>query len=386
MPGTFLTSNPLAKRAFSRNFADSTTKTAVLEDNRVLFRHSHPRQTAITESLERSFFPIPHPELSHAPTMNWSSLLLFCLWQVAAQAGPRPETFAASGQLIMTQFVSAPFPHASRAEGHTYKSEFFPAAKHYSDSTVALFIPKGFRETAQVDFVIHFHGWRNTVAGTLQNYQLIEQLVASGRNAILIVPEGPHNAPDSAGGKLEDVDGFKHFMTEVLVTLQKNQVLKPEASVGKIILSGHSGGYRVISRIVADGGMGSQVREVWLFDALYAESERFLAWNEQAKGRLLNIYTDGGGTKVRTEEMIATLQEQHQPALTTTDEAVLGAELQTNRFVFLHTDLSHNDVVAKRRTFQKFLETSCLSLRLEKPGETSRLIPQSLPIQITPKP
>jgi hypothetical protein len=125
---------------------------------------------------------------------------------------------------------------------------------------------------------------------------------------------------------------------------------------------------------------------VWLFDALYAESDRFLAWNAQTKGKLINIYTDDGGTKARTGEMIVTLKEQHQSALTTTDEAVLGAELQTNRFIFLHTDLSHNDVVAKRQTFQKFLETSCLALRLEKPGETSRLIPQSLPIQITPKP
>lgn len=311
--------------------------------------------------------------------MNWSLLLLFCLGQITAQAELKPDPFAAHGRLLLTPFASAPFPHASRAEGYTYKGTTFPAAKHYSDSTVALFIPKGFRETARVDFVIHFHGWHNTVAGTLQNYLLVEQLVASDRNAILIVPEGPHNAPDSAGGKLEDVDGFKRFMAEVLVTLQTNQVLKPEATIGKIILSGHSGGYRVISRIVTDGGMSSLMREVWLFDALYAESDRFLAWNEQTKGRLLNIYTDDGGTKVRTEEMISALKQKNKPALVTTEAAVTGVELRTNRFVFLHTDLSHNDVVAKRRTFQKFLETSCLSLRLENPGETSRLLPQSLP-------
>jgi len=318
--------------------------------------------------------------------MKMCSLLLLGLWQLAARAESLPETFATQGQLISTTLSSAPFPHESRAAGHTYKGESFPAAQHYSDSTVAFFIPKGFRATLQVDFVIHFHGWRNTVAGTLQGYQLTEQLVASGRNAILIVPEGPHDAPDSAGGKLEDVDGFKRFMAEVLVTLQKSQVLKPEATVGKIILSGHSGGYQVISSIVAKGGMGSQVREVWLFDALYAQSDRFLAWSDQTRGRLLNIYTENGGTKVRTEEMISVLKQDNKPALITTDEAVTGLELQTNRFVFLHTDMSHNEVVAKRKTFQRFLETSCLSLRLEKPGETSRLLPQSLPIQITPKP
>lgn len=242
---------------------------------------------------------------------------------------------------------------------------------------MALFVPKGFRATAQVDFVIHFHGWRNTVAGTLQGYQLIEQLVASGRNAILIVPEGPYNAADSAGGKLEEFDGFKHFMAEALAVLRKNQVLKPESVVGKIILSGHSGGYNVISGIVANGGMTEQIREVWLFDALYAQSDRFLAWADKTQGRLIDIYTDGGGTKTRSEEMIAKLKKQHQPLLLSTDEATPGIELQTNRFIFLHTDMTHNEVVAKQKTFQTFLETSCLSLRLEKPGETSRLIPTS---------
>ncbi len=314
--------------------------------------------------------------------MKWCALLLLSLWQLPAAAESLPDRFAAQGRLILTPLSSAPFPHASRAEGHTYKGEFFPATNHYSDSTVALFIPTGFRGTASVDFVIHFHGWRNTVAGTLQNYQLVEQLVASGRNAILIVPEGPSRAPDSAGGKLEDADGFKRFMAEVLTTLQKNQVLKPEAAVGKIILSGHSGGYQVISSILAKGGMAAQIREVWLFDALYAQSDRFLAWHRETQGKLINIYTDNGGTKVRTEEMIATLKQQNQPALLTTDEAVTGAELQTHRLVFLHTDLTHNDVVARRKTFQKFLETSCLSLRLVQPGETSKL----LPIQTIPRP
>src|SRR6185503_15680092 len=96
----------------------------------------------------------------------------------------------------------------------------FTAKEHYSDNTVALFIPKKFRETDRVDFVVHFHGWHNSVAGTLATFHLIEQLVASGKNAVLVVPEGPRNAPDSFGGKLEDADGFKNFMAEVVVTLQ----------------------------------------------------------------------------------------------------------------------------------------------------------------------
>src|SRR4051812_15244107 len=130
--------------------------------------------------------------------------LLLCPSLCIAETQSLAEKYAGNGQLIVTQFASAPFPHPKRSEGHKYREENFSAAEHYSDSTVAIFIPKGFREEGPIDFVIHFHGWKNNVAGTLSRYKLIEQLMESGRNAILIVPEGPKDAPDSFGGKLED--------------------------------------------------------------------------------------------------------------------------------------------------------------------------------------
>ena len=83
--------------------------------------------------------------------------------------------YAPLGRLIVTQFVTAPFPHPARAEGHQYHDWFFSAAEHYSDRTVAIFIPRGFRPTDKIDFVVHFHGWSNTVAGTLEQFKLIEQ-------------------------------------------------------------------------------------------------------------------------------------------------------------------------------------------------------------------
>jgi len=311
---------------------------------------------------------------------------LLAVVAAAADAESLDQLYAAHGTLILTQFNSAPFPHPSRAEGRKYQDKFYPAEKHYSDSTVALFIPKGFRENGRVDFIVHFHGWRNTVPGTLQQFRLIEQLVASGKNAVLIVPEGPRNAPDSAGGKLEDREGFNRFIDEAIATLKQREVFNKDFVLGDIILSGHSGGYLVMSAIVDRGGLTPHIKEVWLFDALYAQGDKFLAWSENPGGRLVNIFTDNGGTKARTEEMIATLKGQNKPTLLSTDETVLGAELQTNQFIFLHTDMTHNEVVAERRTFQRFLETSCLSLRLEKPGETSRLVPARLQNQIVAPP
>jgi hypothetical protein len=197
------------------------------------------------------------------------------------------------------------------------------------------------------------------VEGVLKHYQLIEQLSASGRNAVLVVPQGPHDAPDSFDGKLEDPDGFKRFMAEVAETI-KPRLKKKEFTLGKIVLSGHSGGYQVISSILDRGGLSDHVAEVWLFDALYAQTDKFLAWSDRQHGRLVNIYTEHGGTKGETEQMMAGLKQKETCIFASKEADVKAPELQTNKFVFIYTDMVHDDVVNKHQTYRTFLETSCL--------------------------
>jgi hypothetical protein len=295
-------------------------------------------------------------------------VIIFLLaWAAFLPAETFDTNYSLLGQLIVTQFVTAPFPHPSRAEGHKYQDKVYSAAEHYSDSTVAIFIPKDLRETGQIDFLVHFHGWNNTVAGTLSQFKLIEQLIASGKNAVLVVPEGPYDAPDSFGGKLEDPDGFKKFMDEVATTLRRQSALtKKDFAVGNIVLSGHSGGYHVMSAIVDRGGLSGKVKEVWLFDALYGQTEKFLAWSDLQRGRLMNIYTDGGGTTNETLRLMHVLINRGTPFLATDESGATPQELRVNRFVFLHTDMTHNDVLEKRKTFTEFLETSCFENKYSK--------------------
>jgi len=287
--------------------------------------------------------------------------LLFGCATLAVRAENLSQAYAQHGELIVTPLASAPFPHPQRADGHKYKDQFFPADKHYQDSTVAIFIPKGFRETGRIDFVIHFHGWKNHVEGVLRQFKLIEQLVENGRNAVLVVPQGPRDASDSFGGKLEDPDGFKRFMDEVIDTLrQKSSLKKKDFVIGNIVLSGHSGGYRVISAILDRGGLTRHVEEVWLFDALYAETDKFLAWFDKKHGRLINIYTEHGGTKDDTEKMMADLKQRGTAFFAAKESEAKPGDLRANRPIFLYTELGHNDVLEKRQTFRQFLETSCL--------------------------
>lgn len=271
------------------------------------------------------------------------------------------DKYQDKGQLIISSFASAPFPHPKRSEGHKYKNDNYSAAEHYSDSTVAIFVPKDFQESANLDFVVHFHGWRNHVASVLERYQLIEQLIESRRNAILIVPQGPKDAPDSFGGKLEDEGGFSRFMTEVMQTLKEKSRLKNKnAGIGQIILSGHSGGYQVISSILDRGGLTDHVKEVWLFDALYAQTDKFLAWFAKRGKRLIDIYTEHGGTKQETEALMATLKSKDIKFLSANESDIKIPELPKTGAVFIFSGLEHNDVVDKHATFRDFLLTSNL--------------------------
>jgi len=283
---------------------------------------------------------------------------------LAASAEDLSQTYAGSGELILAPFVSAPFPHPQRAEGHQYKDQFYSASEHYADNTVALFIPKGFNETGVIDLVVHFHGWRNNVAGVLKHYQLIEQLTASGRNAVLVVPQGPKDAADSFGGKLEDPDGFKRFMAEVAATLrQKSGLQRKDLTLGKIVLSGHSGGYQVIASILHHGGLTEQVQEVWLFDALYAQTDKFLAWTERRQGRLIDIYTEHGGTREETDRLMAILKQRGTQFLAVRESEINMGDLPSKGAIFLYSELPHDDVIDKHQTFRDFLKTSFLGER-----------------------
>src|SRR4051794_15896242 len=101
------------------------------------------------------------------------------------------------GQQILRPFKTAPYPHASRADGFKGKTKTFPRDPHYVDSTIGIFIPVGFVPGSEMNLIVHFHGHMNHVSNVLPKYKLPQQLSESKTNAILIVPQGPKDAGDS---------------------------------------------------------------------------------------------------------------------------------------------------------------------------------------------
>jgi len=264
--------------------------------------------------------------------------------------------------MIVTTSDHTMFPHEKRAQGHTYEAKTYAADVHYSDRTVAIFVPKGFRAGDATSLVFYFHGWRNNVDDTLKQYRIAEQLAASGVNAVLVLAEGPKNAPDSFGGKLEETGVFASLVSDVLSTLKARGVIA-KTRPGAIVLAGHSGAYRVMAFILARGGLTANIREVYLFDAVYGQTEKFAHWIDRFPGKLIDIHTAEGGTRGESLDLMDDLRAWNIPFVAVPESAVTQDLLRKNRLVFIDSALAHDDVVAKNEQLRAFLSASSLPRR-----------------------
>lgn len=282
----------------------------------------------------------------------------------ASYAQPFTQRYEALGNMLVIQSSYAMFPHANRDSGHTYGGTKFPAELHYRDSSVAIFVPKGFRPGKTVDLVFYFHGWMNNIDSAFAQYRIIEQFSESNKNAILVHPEGPRNAPDSFGGKLEEADTFRRLVGDVIAKLQSDKLIQETSVPGRIVLAGHSGAYRVMAFILMRGGLTKNIHEVYLFDALYGETEKFAYWIDHSKGRLINIFTAEGGTRGESLNLLDCLRAWQIPAFAAPESTVTTQELRTHRLLFIDSGLSHSEVIFTYNQFREYLRTSSLKDRL----------------------
>jgi beta-lactamase class A len=188
---------------------------------------------------------------------------------------------------------AAPFPHPDRAKGFTRKNgtvySFFP---HYADSSIVVFVPKGFKELAGgSNMIVHFHGHLGDNLAVLEKDSMLQAVTSQKVNALLVLAQGPYRSRDDFGGKMEDDGGFKRLVEDVLATMQREEIVKTTA-VNRICVSGFSGGYRPAAFVLAKGGLSEKITDLFLFDALYANQEYFRDWLLSGKGRIFGAFTD----------------------------------------------------------------------------------------------
>lgn len=248
------------------------------------------------------------------------------------------------------------FPDTGRAQGHTYDKVLYAAAEHYSDSTVLIVVPKSLAAKKKVDLVFWFHGWRNNVDNAATRYELTKQFLASKRNAVLVLAETARDAPDSYGGKLENPGVFSALVADVLTGLKSKGLIQPRCTAGHILLAGHSGAYRVMARIIKNGG--EPVDEVMLFDALYAETDIFTDWVKADQShRYINLFTDHGGTLDETHSMMKLLDEADINNLQMEEKDIVPAQFRSQRVLFIHSLKPHDEIV-NPNNFRLMLENN----------------------------
>ncbi|GAC1304891.1 MAG: hypothetical protein NVSMB24_12990 [Mucilaginibacter sp.] len=282
------------------------------------------------------------------------SILLICLTLIICNGSFAQTNTGAVTFHIYSSHTS--FPDTGRAKGHLYNNVLYTASEHYHDSTVLIVAPKNLDVKKQVDLFFWFHGWNNNADTAAVRYELIKQFIASKRNAILVLAETARNTPDSYGGKLENDGMFKALVTDVLNGLKAKRLIPANSVAGHILLGGHSGAYRVMAHILQNGRM--QVDEVMLFDALYAETDKFITWLRADKQhRLINLYTDHGGTLDETHNMVKLLDEDDVNYLQSEETALAPAQYRAHSVLFIHSLKAHNDIV-NPDNFRLMLENS----------------------------
>jgi hypothetical protein len=279
-------------------------------------------------------------------------LLSFPCFVSFAQKENEPQIFR-----ITSAYTS--FPDTARATGHTYSKVLYPAALHYSDSSVLIIVPPHFKTGKHVDVVFWFHGWRNNIDTAAVYFELIKQFLASNRNAVLVLPETAKNAPDSYGGKLEQQAVFKNLLKDVLHKLKAEKIIGKRAKPENIVLAGHSGAFRLMAYILQNGGV--EVKQVILFDGLYSQVDKYTAWIQaDASHQFINLYTNkGGGTDEVSDKMMQLLREKNIPFINPEEKDVHTPMLKTNQVIFIHSLKEHNDVINRPDyNFRLFIENS----------------------------
>ncbi len=256
----------------------------------------------------------------------------------------------------------------------------FPApGAGYADDTVLVFVPAHYRFRAEegVAVLVHFHGHSTTAERAMAAHELREQLADSRQNALLVVPQLATNAADSACGKLEGAGGLARLLKEAIAvsaregrTTLGDTAFAADARVGTVCLSAHSGGYHAAACGLRGGGV--DVRETYLFDALYAELDTFRDWvlarhgeTLHARHKLVSYFVEGGTTAAGSRWLRAELDRGGALCEEEEQEGELSRhDLSHAEAVFVRTGLWHNQVTWETNALRDCLYASALPRHL----------------------
>jgi|CZKU01.1.fsa_nt_gi hypothetical protein len=245
----------------------------------------------------------------------------------------------------------------------------------YRDDTVIVFVPAHYRFEPEegVATLVHMHGHSTTAERAMEAHQLREQVVDSKQNAVLVVPQLAVMAADSSCGHLETPGGLVNLLQEVVATTAHeahatlgDTAFPYNANLGTVCISAHSGGYHAAACSLRTGGI--DVRETYLFDALYAEADTFRDWVTARHGesphrrhKLVSFFTEGGTTEANDHMLRTQLEKAGVLCQEELQEGEMSRhELSHAEAVFVRSGLWHSQVTWETNALRDCLFASVL--------------------------
>jgi hypothetical protein len=257
----------------------------------------------------------------------------------------------------------------------------FPApGAGYRDDTVIVFVPAHYRFRDDDDGVaalVHFHGHNTTAERALVSHALREQLADSKQNALLVVPQLAPMVADSSCGKLESPGALARLLADAVATAAHearstlaDTAFPADAPLGTLCVSAHSGGYHAAACCLRSGGV--DVRETYLFDALYTDVDAFRDWTVSRRGeplhrrhKLVSYFTEGGTTEAMNALLRSQLERSGVLVAQELEEGELSRhDLSHAEAVFVRTGLWHSAVTWETNALRDVLYASALPRHL----------------------
>ena len=96
-----------------------------------------------------------------------------------------------------------------------------------------------------------------------------------------------------------------------------------------------------------------------LFDALYADTDKFMDWlTADRHHRFINLYTDHGGTFDETMSMMHQVKDLKIAEDSLEEAEITPGIIRNNKIIFIHTPHEHNYIIQHPDNFKLFIENS----------------------------
>ncbi len=200
--------------------------------------------------------------------------------------------------------------------------------EHGTTPMTGIFLPKRYRALPNVDILLYLHGykivpnqpdnswsvdwyWQNGPIGAFR-----EELNNSYKNVVLVMPTLSRK---SNPGWLVRPGGLDRYLDMVMAALQAYGPYRgKQATVGNIILAGHSGAGLYMRELpLSNPQYSSHIRECWGFDCMYnsGDAGKWSQWARQnlRNTRLYNYYISNAKTRLNTIAESENLQRMKLP-------------------------------------------------------------------------